>query len=348
MRVLVTGGCGFIGSALVLHLHASGHEVVNLDSLAYAACPASLAALAGDPRYAFEHADIRDAAAVARILARHAPDAAVHLAAESHVDRSIDGAGPFVETNIVGTFTLLEELRRHIAGLPEARRAAFRLVHVSTDEVWGSLGSEGAFRETTPRDPSSPYAASKAAADHLVTAWHRTYGLPAIVANCSNNYGPRQFPEKLIPLVLLNALAGDALPVYGDGRQVRDWLFVEDHARALTLILERGRPGECYAIGGRSERTNLEVVEAICRLVDERRPAAAPRRGLVRHVEDRPGHDRRYAIDPAKIEGELGWRARESFETGLARTVDWYLANEAWWRPLRERVYRGQRLGLAL
>jgi dTDP-glucose 4,6-dehydratase len=281
-------------------------------------------------------------------FAEFRPDAVMHLAAESHVDRSIAGAAPFIETNVAGTFALLEAARAWHAGLDAAARARFRFLHVSTDEVFGSLpeGGGGAFDEATPYDPRSPYSASKAASDHLARAWFHTYGLPAIVTNCSNNYGPFHFPEKLIPLIVLNALEGSGLPVYGDGGNVRDWLFVEDHVRALVAAVERGAPGETYCIGGRSEMRNLDVVHAVCDLLDERRPAARPRRGLVRLVADRPGHDRRYAVDPSRIERELGWRARESFASGIARTVDWYLANEWWWRPLREGRYGGERLGL--
>ncbi|MEZ5839269.1 MAG: dTDP-glucose 4,6-dehydratase [Hyphomicrobiales bacterium] len=345
--ILVTGGAGFIGSALCHALVAAGRTVVVLDKLTYAANPASLAALAGNPRYAFEHGDIADAARVAGVLARHRPDAIVHLAAESHVDRSIDGAAPFIATNVVGTFTLLEAARDHLAGLADADRGRFRFLHVSTDEVYGSLGPDGTFSETTPYDPSSPYSASKAAADHLALAWHRTYGLPVLVSNCSNNYGPRQFPEKLIPLVILNALEGKPLPVYGDGGNVRDWLHVEDHVEALIAILDSGRPGAKYNVGGGAERTNLEVVRAICAAMDERRPAAAPHERLVTFVADRPGHDRRYAIDASRIAAELGWQPRHGFADGLAATVDWYLANRDWWQPLRDRVYGGARLGLA-
>jgi dTDP-glucose 4,6-dehydratase len=347
MRILVTGGAGFIGSALVRHLVLErGAAVLVVDKLTYAGDRRSLRDCEGRPGFAFLQADITDLPRMRAAMAEFRPDAVMHLAAESHVDRSIAGAAPFIETNVQGTFSLLEAARGYHDGLGAEARARFRFLHVSTDEVFGSLGESGAFDETTPYDPRSPYSASKAASDHLARAWRETYGLPTLVTNCSNNYGPFHFPEKLIPLIILNALEGKELPVYGDGGNVRDWLFVEDHVRALMLAVEHGRPGETYCIGGRSERRNLEVVEAVCDLLDARRPAARPRRELIRFVPDRPGHDRRYAIDPSKIESELGWRARESFESGLARTVDWYLANEWWWRPLRERVYAGERLGL--
>jgi dTDP-glucose 4,6-dehydratase len=346
-RVLVTGGSGFIGSALVLRLVENGWDVVNLDALTYAAAPASLAALDGHERYRLVHASICDRAALDATLDRFMPDAVMHLAAESHVDRSIDGAGVFVETNVTGTFTLLEAIRAWRDRIAAEKADAFRLLHVSTDEVFGSLGADGLFSEETGYDPSSPYSASKAASDHLVRAWARTYGLSAMVSNCSNNYGPRQFPEKLIPLMILNALAGRELPVYGDGSNVRDWLHVDDHARALETIVEHGRPGETYCIGGNAERANLAVVEAICDLIDERRPAAAPRRELIRFVTDRPGHDARYAIDASKAQRELDWQPSRDFETGLAETVDWYLDNETWWRPIQDGVYRQERLGLS-
>jgi dTDP-glucose 4,6-dehydratase len=347
MRVVVTGGMGFIGSALVQHLvEVRGWQVTNVDLLTYAASPASLAGLTGNANYSLVTADIGDRAAMERVLAEVRPDAVMHLAAESHVDRSIDGSAAFIATNVVGTHVLLEAARSYWEALARQEREGFRFLHVSTDEVYGSLPSDGFFTEASAYDPRSPYSASKAGSDHLVRAWQATYGLPAIVTNCSNNFGPRQFPEKLIPLVILNALEGKPLPVYGDGRQVRDWLHVEDHVRALTLVLERGRIGETYNIGGRSPRENIAVVQSICDVLDARRPGARPRRELITHVADRPGHDRRYAIDPTKIETELGWRAQVSFEDGIARTVDWYLANEVWWRPLREGVYAGQRLGL--
>lgn len=346
MKVLVTGGAGFIGSALIRRLASSGTEVVNLDKLTYAATLTSVAEVADRPGYAFVQHDIADAEAMRAVFREHEPDAVVHLAAETHVDRSITGAGDFVRTNVLGTYTLLEAALEHWRGLDPAGRGAFRFLHVSTDEVYGSLGPTGAFTETTPYDPRSPYSASKAASDHLAKAWFHTYGLPVLVSNCSNNYGPYQFPEKLIPLAILNALEGVELPVYGDGGNVRDWLYVDDHAAALELILRRGRLGETYNVGGRNERTNLQVVEAICDLIDELAPAAGPRRGLIRFVTDRPGHDRRYAIDATRLETELGWRAEETFDTGLRRTVAWYLKRRDWWEPLRAR-YAGARLGLA-
>jgi dTDP-glucose 4,6-dehydratase len=346
MRVLVSGGAGFIGSAACRALVGRGAFVVNVDKLTYAANPRSLDAIAHDPHYAFERLDICDRAAMDAVLAKHQPTAVLHLAAESHVDRSITGAAAFIDTNIAGTYHLLEAARHYCAALSPARREAFRFVHVSTDEVYGSLGAEGRFHEDTPYRPSSPYSASKAASDHLAQAWHRTYGLPVIVSNCSNNYGPRQFPEKLIPLTILKALAGEALPVYGDGSNVRDWLHVEDHAAGLIALTERGRPGERYNFGGDSERTNLAVVEDICATLDRLVPAARPRRELIAFVTDRPGHDQRYAIDASKVRRELGWQPRQSFEAGLERTVRWYLDNRPWWEPLRARVYGGERLGL--
>lgn len=348
MRVIVTGGAGFIGSALVRHLvlERGAEAVLVIDKLTYAGDRRSLRDCEGRPGFAFLEADICDAERMRAAFAEFRPDAVMHLAAESHVDRSIAGAAPFIETNVTGTFALLEAARAWHAGLDPAAAARFRFLHVSTDEVFGSLGPTGAFDEATSYDPRSPYSASKAASDHLARAWHETYGLPTLVTNCSNNYGPHHFPEKLIPLVILNALEGKPLPVYGDGGNVRDWLYVEDHVRALVLAVERGEPGRTYCVGGRSEMRNLEVVHAICDLLDARRPAARPRRELIRFVADRPGHDRRYAIDPSRIERELGWRARESFATGIARTVDWYLANEWWWQPLREQRYAGERLGL--
>ena len=349
MKVLVTGGAGFIGSAVIRHLlRHTTHRVVNLDKLTYAANLDSLREAEGHPRYAFVRADICDRTALDRAFKEHEPDAVMHLAAESHVDRSIDGPTAFVSTNVVGTCTLLEAARAHFERLPHDRRAGFRFHHVSTDEVFGALGAEGRFTESTPYAPRSPYSASKAAADHLVRAWRHTYGLPTIVSNCSNNYGPYQFPEKLIPLMIVRGLAGQPLPVYGDGSNVRDWLFVDDHAEALTAVLERGTVGEDYNIGGEAERSNLAVVEAICDALDEARelPDGRQRRQLINFVTDRPGHDFRYAIDGAKIAGELGWRPKVDFEEGLRRTVAWYLANEAWWRPILEGRYRTQRLGL--
>ncbi len=346
MRILVTGGAGFIGSALVRHLVlAKGYEVLNLDCLTYAGNPASLAPVADRPGYRFAQIDIRDRAAVDAAIADFRPCRILHLAAESHVDRSITGAGDFIATNIVGTFVMLEAARAYWSGLTGGDRADFRFLHVSTDEVYGSLGAEGLFAETTAYDPSSPYSASKAASDHLARAWHRTYGLPVVVSNCSNNYGPCQFPEKLIPLTILNALHGQPLPVYGQGENIRDWLYVEDHARALDLIAERGEPGRTYNVGGRNERRNIDVVRRICDVLDRLRPAARPHHDLITFVADRPGHDARYAIDAARIETELGWAAIENFDTGIEKTVQWYLDNAAWWGPLRDR-YDGARLGM--
>jgi dTDP-glucose 4,6-dehydratase len=345
--ILVTGGAGFIGSAVCRYLVGEiGARVVNVDKLTYAADLRSLEAVSRSLRYTFVQADICDRHAMDAVFAEFAPDAVVHLAAESHVDRSITGSHCFIRTNVVGTHTLLEAARAHWTGLPAPKAATFRFLHVSTDEVYGSLGARGAFSESMPYQPSSPYSASKAAADHLAGAWHRTYGLPVIVSNCSNNYGPYHFPEKLIPLMIINALEGEPLPVYGDGSNVRDWLYVEDHARALHLILTRGRPGERYNVGGRNERTNLAVVESICTVLDRLAPEGSPRRRLITFVPDRPGHDRRYAVDAGKLEAELGWRAAEDFESALVKTVRWYMANRDWWQPLRRRVYGGERLGL--
>jgi dTDP-glucose 4,6-dehydratase len=347
MRILVTGGAGFIGSALVRHLvREIGADVLTFDKLTYAGTLTSLKAVEGAPNHRFVQADICDRAALTAAFETFRPDRVYHLAAESHVDRSITGAGDFIKTNVVGTFTLLEAARSYFETLNTETRASFRFLHVSTDEVYGSLGAEGVFTETTAYDPSSPYSASKAASDHMAAAWHRTYGLPVVVSNCSNNYGPYHFPEKLIPLIILNALHRRALPVYGDGSNVRDWLYVEDHARALHVIASRGRPGEKYNVGGRNERRNIEVVRTICAILDRARPAAEHHASLITHVTDRPGHDQRYAIDAAKLESELGWRAAETFETGIEKTVHWYLDNEWWWRPLRERVYSGERLGV--
>lgn len=347
MRVIVTGGAGFIGSALVRYLVLEkGYEVLTIDALTYAGCEASLRTVAEKANHGFLKADIRDRAAMDEAIAGFRPDRIMHLAAESHVDRSITGAADFIQTNVVGTFTLLEAARGYWNGLEGEAKDAFRFLHVSTDEVYGSLGDEGLFEETTPYDPSSPYSASKAASDHLAKAWQRTYGLPVVVSNCSNNYGPYHFPEKLIPLTILNALEGRALPVYGKGENVRDWLYVDDHARALDLIIESGRPGETYNVGGRNERRNIDVVRRICAVLDELVPAEAPREELIEFVTDRPGHDARYAIDATRLETELGWRAEENFDTGIEKTVRWYLENQWWWSPLRER-YDGQRLGLA-
>jgi dTDP-glucose 4,6-dehydratase len=349
LKVLVTGGCGFIGSALCRYLLGETEaQVVNIDLLTYAATLGAVAEAAALPRYAFIRADVADRSAMDLAFETHKPDAVIHLAAETHVDRSITTAEPFVRTNLVGTFTLLESATAYWRTLSSDAQDRFRFLHVSTDEVYGSLGPDGAFSETSPYDPRSPYAATKAGADHLAAAWWHTHGLPVMITNCSNNYGPYHFPEKLIPLVILNSLEGRPLPVYGDGGNVRDWLYVEDHARALARVLEKGRPGATYNIGARSERTNLTVVETICDLLDEIAPDAriGPRRSLIGFVEDRPGHDRRYAIDPTLIERELDWRPRESFETGLARTVRWYVERADWWRPLQAR-YGRERLGLA-
>ncbi|MFJ4385108.1 dTDP-glucose 4,6-dehydratase [Pseudomonas sp. NPDC089408] len=351
MRILITGGAGFIGSALVRHLIAhTGHEVLNLDKLTYAGNLESLHSVASNSRYEFVQTDIADTDTVSAVLERFQPDAIMHLAAESHVDRSIDGPAAFIQTNIVGTYALLEATRAWWSQLPDARRTAFRFHHISTDEVYGDLhGADDLFRETTPYAPSSPYSASKAASDHLVRAWHRTYGLPVLVTNCSNNYGPYHFPEKLIPLVILNALAGKPLPVYGNGQQVRDWLFVEDHARALLEVATRGQVGETYNIGGHNEQKNLDVVHAICALLEElapQRPAGVARYAdLITYVQDRPGHDLRYAIDAGKIERELGWVPQETFASGLRKTVQWYLANLEWCRHVQDGSYQGERLG---
>jgi dTDP-glucose 4,6-dehydratase len=348
-RILVTGGAGFIGSALVRHLIANTqHEVLNLDALTYAGNLSSLAPVANNNRYRFAKADICDRNRAAALIAEFRPEVITHLAAESHVDRSIDGPAAFIETNLVGTFTMLSTALDYWRALPDAEKARFRFHHISTDEVFGALGDDGHFTEATPYDPRSPYSASKAGSDHLVSAWHHTYGLPVLITNCSNNYGPYHFPEKLIPLMIIKCLSGEALPVYGKGANVRDWLFVDDHVRALTTVFEKGTPGESYMVGGRSERTNLAVVETICDTLDRIRPRADGKsyREQISFVADRPGHDFRYAIDASKLERELGWRPQESFETGIDKTIRWYLDNEAWWRPILAGTYSGQRLGL--
>lgn len=346
MRVLVTGGAGFIGSALVRYLVSEvGAEVLVFDKLTYAGNLTSLQPIEGAANYRFVRADICDRRAVVAALNDFQPDRIYHLAAESHVDRSIDGSADFIATNIVGTYTLIEAARHYWASLDADRKARFRFLHVSTDEVYGSLEGSGLFTEGTPYDPSSPYSASKAASDHLVMSWQRTYGFPALISNCSNNYGPYHFPEKLIPLTILNALHGEPLPVYGNGSNVRDWLYVEDHARALHLIGGEGRLGEKYNVGGRNERRNIDVVTTICRILDGVRPAREPHEALIRFVTDRPGHDYRYAIDASRLESELGWTAGENFETGIEKTVLWYIENDWWWRPLRDKVYSGERLG---
>ena len=346
MRVLVTGGAGFIGSAVCRHFVLDlGYEVITLDKLTYAGNLASLTPIELHPHYRFERIDICDSVAVRHAFSEYLPDAVVHLAAESHVDRSISGSDIFVQTNVVGTFVLLEATREYLKA-NDRMRSNFRFVHVSTDEVYGSLAETGLFREDSPYNPSSPYSATKAASDHIAKAWHRTYDVPVIVSNCSNNYGPYQFPEKLIPLTVLNALEGMALPVYGTGSNVRDWLYVEDHARALGLILKGGLPGETYNVGGRNERRNIDVVNQICLCMDELLGSSSRHDRLITFVTDRPGHDQRYAIDASKLENELGWRAQETFETGIKKTVRWYLERSDWWKPLRETIYRGERLGL--
>ena len=348
MKILVTGGAGFIGSAVVRHIISNTSDsVVNVDKLTYAGNLESLQSVDQSDRYAFEHVDICDREALDRVFREHQPDAVMHLAAESHVDRSISGPSEFIQTNIIGTYVLLEAARGYWSSLDEQRKAAFRFHHISTDEVYGDLeGPEDLFTETTPYQPSSPYSASKASSDHLVRAWARTYGLPTLVTNCSNNYGPFHFPEKLIPLVILNALEGKPLPIYGNGANIRDWLYVEDHARALWLIVQKGLVGEKYNVGGRNEQKNIDVVNCICSILDELRPQSKPHAQLIKYVTDRPGHDARYAIDATKLETELGWKAQENFATGIRKTVQWYLDNAWWWQPLREGVYSGERLGV--
>ncbi len=346
MKILVTGGAGFIGSAVVRLAVSRGHEIVNLDALTYAGCLANVASVADSPLYAFEQVDIRNRAALDAVFARHSPDAVMHLAAESHVDRSIDGPGDFVETNITGTYNMLEAARSYWVGA--GKPDGFRFHHISTDEVFGSLGAEGMFTEDTPYDPRSPYSASKAASDHLVRAWHETYGLPVVLTNCSNNYGPFHFPEKLVPVVILNALSGKDIPIYGAGLNVRDWLFVEDHADALLLVLEKGALGRSYNIGGENEARNIDLVRSICAILDQKRPKDGSYADQITHVQDRAGHDLRYAIDPARIRDELGWRPSVTLEQGLERTVQWYLENEDWWRALQARDGVGERLGVKL
>ena len=344
MKILVTGGLGFIGSAVVRLAVARGHEVVNLDAMTYAACLENVALVAGSNLYSFEQADIRDRAALDRVFGDHRPDAVMHLAAESHVDRSIDGPADFIDTNITGTFNMLEAARAHWVRM--GRPEAFRFHHISTDEVFGSLGETGQFTEDTPYAPNSPYSASKAASDHLVRAWAETYGLPVVMTNCSNNYGPYHFPEKLIPVVILNALAGRPIPVYGAGLNVRDWLYVEDHADALLLVVQKGTVGRSYNIGGENEARNIDIVHKICAMLDELVPGGAPHDRLITYVTDRPGHDLRYAIDPARIRQELGWRPSVTLDQGLRLTVQWYLDNASWWQPLQARAGVGQRLGV--
>ena len=344
MKILVTGGAGFIGSAVVRLAVSRGHKVVNLDALTYAGRLENLAEVSGNPLYSFVNADIRNRAEVEQAFTDHQPDAVMHLAAESHVDRSIDGPGDFIETNITGTYNMLEAARAH--WVRQGKPDSFRFHHISTDEVFGSLGAEGLFTEDTPYDPRSPYSASKASSDHLVRAWHETYGLPVVLTNCSNNYGPYHFPEKLIPKVILNALQGKEIPVYGEGLNVRDWLYVEDHAVALLLALEKGVPGRSYNVGGENERTNIDLVRTICAILEEKRPGNRPYESLITHVTDRPGHDARYAIDPTRIRDELGWRPSVTVEEGLEKTVQWYLDNPEWWQPLLEAEGVGTRVGV--
>jgi dTDP-glucose 4,6-dehydratase len=346
MKILITGGAGFIGSAVVRRAIADGHEVVNLDVLTYSANLENVASVAGDPRYAFEQADICDQPKIREIFARHRPDAVMHLAAESHNDRAIEGPLDFVRTNVVGTAVLLEAAREHWNGMAEPAKSQFRFHHVSTDEVFGALGEDGAFSEATPYDPNSPYSASKAGSDHLVRAWGRTYGLPVVITNCANNYGPYQFPEKLIPTVITRALEGKSIPVYGDGRQVRDWLHVDDHAEALLLVLQKGRLDETYCIGGTPDRRNLEIIQILCAALDRHAPANTPHAEKIAFVTDRPGHDFRYAIDASKLKAELGWEAKTSLEEGLEQTVRWYVENRGWVEGIRERGFHSERLGL--
>jgi len=346
LKILITGGCGFIGSSVVRRALGEGFAVVNVDAITYAGDPDNIGDAQDSPRYAFEYADVCDGEAMAMIFQRHQPDAVLHLAAESHVDRSIDGPLGFVRTNVTGTASLLEAARAYRDRLPDSRRNTFRFHHVSTDEVYGALGDEGVFDESSPYAPNSPYSASKAASDMMVRAWGKTYGLPVVITNTSNNYGPYQHPEKLIPTVIVNALEGRPIPLYGRGVQVRDWLYVEDHAGALLRVLTRGRVGETYCIGGEAERSNLDLVKIVCAALDRARPRTWPHADLIRFVSDRPGHDFRYAISNAKIAAELGFRPSVDLETGIARTVRWYLDHEAWWSAIRDRGFKGQRLGL--
>ncbi len=350
MKFLITGGAGFIGSAVIRHLiENTSYEVVNLDKLTYAGNLQSLKSVSSSDRYSFEKVDICDANEVRRVLETHKPDIIMHLAAESHVDRSIDGPMEFIQTNIVGTYTLLDEARRYYSELSDNKKEIFRFHHISTDEVYGDLeGTDELFTETTPYSPSSPYSASKASSDHLVRAWQRTYGFPTLITNCSNNYGPYHFPEKLIPLVILNALEDKPLPIYGKGDQIRDWLFVEDHARALVIVATKGAIGETYNIGGHNEKQNIEVVETICSILDTKVPKDVAYKELITFVPDRPGHDVRYAIDASKIAKELGWTPKETFESGLAKTVEWYLSNEEWWSAVLDGSYQRERLGVGV
>jgi len=353
LKILVTGGAGFIGSSVIRFLiNETSHQVVNLDKLTYAGNLESLKEVSTNPRYSFEQVDICNSDEVRRVLKEHQPDVIMHLAAESHVDRSIDGPGEFIQTNIIGTYTLLQESRKYWETLDDLKKQEFRFHHISTDEVYGSLSDNGVFTEDTSYDPSSPYSASKASSDHLVRAWYRTYGLPVIVTNCSNNYGPYQFPEKLIPLMILNAIKGKPLPVYGNGEQVRDWLYVDDHAQALYTVITEGKSGETYNIGGHNEKTNLQVVRTICEILDELVPNHPDNINhydeLITFVEDRPGHDYRYAIDASKIQSELGWAPKETFESGIRKTIEWYLGNQEWWQHVQDGTYRGERLGLTI
>lgn len=351
MRILVTGGAGFIGSALVRHLiNSTDHQVLNFDKLTYAGTLTSLASIAASPKYRFKQGDVCDERAVVAVIADFQPDVITHLAAESHVDRSIDGPSAFIQTNVVGTYTMLAAALDYWRKLPADRAQNFRFHHISTDEVFGSLGQTGYFTETTPYDPRSPYSASKAGSDHLVSAWGHTFGLPVLITNCSNNYGPYHFPEKLIPLMIVKALAGEHLPVYGNGTNVRDWLYVEDHVRALQCVFEKGAPGQTYNVGGNSERRNIDVVNTVCQILDRLQPRADGKNyaGQITHVADRPGHDQRYAIDAAKIGNQLGWRPVETFESGIEKTVAWYLSNREWWSEIVERNHAAQRRGLGV